>query len=192
MLKFNIFVFLAAFLLFAGTADAQNREKSPQGKSQTQIGTDWIEVSYSRPILRGRRAVFGENQNDPSVYAGAPVWRFGANTSTRLMTETALTFGDTTVPAGEYSLFAEIGESGWTLIVSDHKAQKVYKEGEGIWGSYGYDSSKDVVRVPFDISKNEHSEDQFTIGFLDVTEAGGILAFWWGDTMGMAAFGVAE
>lgn len=191
MRRFNFMVILFGLLLFAGTALGQEREKSPKGKAATQIGNDWIEVTYSRPILRGRRAVFGENQDDQSVYAGAPVWRFGANTSTRLHTEVALDMGGTTVPAGEYSLFVEIGSDGWTLIVSSHAAQKKYKEGDGIWGSYGYDSAKDVARVPMQVSRLDGSVDQMTIGFMNVTEKGGTLAMWWDDTMAAAPFTVA-
>ncbi|NND71803.1 MAG: DUF2911 domain-containing protein [Rhodothermales bacterium] len=192
MFRLNLFIIAAAMLMLVGSADAQDREKSPRGKAATQIGNAWIEVDYSRPILRGRRAIFGENQADTGVYAGAPVWRFGANTSTRLMTEIPLMFGDSLVEPGEYSLFAEIAEGDWTLIVSSHKAQKRYQEGDGLWGSYGYDSAKDVARVPLNIVKMDSSVDQFTIGFMNVTDAGGSLAFWWDNTMGSAAFQVAQ
>ena len=37
-----------------------------------------------------------------------PVWRAGANVSTRLKTEVPLTFGGKTVPPGEYSLFIDL------------------------------------------------------------------------------------
>ena len=188
MQHLKFFIFMFGFLLLAGTAFGQNKEKSPRGHAATQIGSDWIEVDYGRPILRGRRAIFGENQDDQSVYAGAPVWRFGANTSTRLRSDTDLMIGGTHVPAGEYSLFVDIGADGWTLIVSSHAAQKVYKEGEGLWGSYGYDSAKDVARVPMQVSKLDGSVDQFTIGFMNVTEKGGMLAMWWDDTMAAAPF----
>lgn len=191
MRPLNVIVLLFGFLLFAGTALGQEREKSPKGKAATQIGNDWVEVTYSRPILRGRRAIFGENQDDQSVYAGAPVWRFGANVSTRLHTELPLEMGGTTVPAGEYSLFAQIESDGWTLIVSSHKAQKKYKEGDGLWGSYGYDSANDVARIPMNVSKLDGSVDQFTIGFMNVTDEGGTLAMWWDDTMAAAPFTVA-
>ena len=188
MLRLNLFLFIAAALLLVDTSEAQNRAKSPAGKAATQIGEAWVEVEYSRPILRGRRAIFGENQADQGVYAGAEVWRFGANKSTRLKTEVALKFGDTVVEPGEYSLFAEIKEGDWTLIISSHAAQARYQQGEGLWGSYGYDSGKDVARATLNISKIASSVDQFTIGFMDVTDEGGKIAFWWDDTMGVASF----
>ena len=47
-----------------------------------------------------------------------PVWRAGANASTRLNTEAALTFGDQKVPAGEYTLFIDVkSPTSWTLMV---------------------------------------------------------------------------
>src|SRR5437764_12727612 len=88
-------------------------------------GGKWIEITYGRPLARGRD-VFGsgENYGKAALDVGAPgfppppVWRAGANVSTRLKTEAALAFGGKTVPAGEYSLFIDLKPSQWTLIVS--------------------------------------------------------------------------
>ena len=78
----------------------------------------WIEISYGRPIKRGRDlwgagADYGRTLND-----GAPVWRAGANVSTRLKSEVGLVINGKTVPAGEYSLFIDLKPNNWTLIVS--------------------------------------------------------------------------
>ena len=128
--------FLASSLLAAGLAPAQERKPaSPAGAAATQVGGKWsapnkegerspeggkwIEVSYSRPILRGRTNIFGKGADyGKLVYGGAPVWRAGANTTTRLKTEVPLVLAGKTLPAGEYSLFVDLKESGWTLIVS--------------------------------------------------------------------------
>ena len=100
---------------------------------ETYQGGKWIEIKHGRPLQRGRDlfgsgADYGKAANDvggPGIPA-PPVWRAGANKSTRLMTEVPLTFGKTTVPAGEYSLFIDLKLPAWTLIISSWPAQSKY------------------------------------------------------------------
>jgi hypothetical protein len=68
-----------------------------------------------RPLQRGRDlfgsgANYGKAANDVGTptFPAPPVWRAGANVSTRLRTEVPLLLGKTTVPAGEYSLFIDL------------------------------------------------------------------------------------
>ena len=35
---------------------------SPSGRASTQIGDHWIDVTYGRPILRGRDGIFGAGE----------------------------------------------------------------------------------------------------------------------------------
>ena len=127
--------------LIALPATAQ--PKSPRGQAATQTGAGfakWVSVDYSRPILRGRQGIFGEaDAYGQKVNAGAPVWRAGADTSTRLKTDVPLNFGGTALPAGEYSLFIALeSPSAWTLILSSHGAEAQYnflvaiKKSEGV------------------------------------------------------------
>src|SRR5687768_15537117 len=100
---------------------AQDRPLSPPGTAATMVGGQWvknadgemvyqggkwIEVSYSRPILRQRDNIFGSGATYGKTVAGdAPVWRVGANQTTSFTTEVPLVFGANTLPAGEYSMF---------------------------------------------------------------------------------------
>jgi len=191
----KLVLFLMVLVLGTGAVFAQSdRPASPRGEVSTQIGGKWIVIDYGRPILRGRRGVFGADQDyGKKLYAGAPVWRLGANKSTRINTEIDLMFGDKKLPAGEYSMFAELGQSGWTLIFSSHAAKNSGREqGDGIWGSYNYDSAKDVIRVPMKTGTMPNSVDQLTIVFMDVTESGGLLGIAWDNVMGEAAFKVGS
>ena len=186
---------LGAFIVTLLINDVQaQRPASPRGEAATQIGDAWIAVDYGRPILRGRSEIFGSGDTyGDGVRASAPVWRAGANKSTRLMTDISLKFGDTVVPAGEYSLFVDLKPDDWTLIVSAHGAKNSGREeGDGLWGSYNYTPDKDVVRVPMDVNFSYLSTDQFTIGFYDVTEAGGKLAMRWEHSVAVVGFEVAE
>ncbi len=202
------FSLLAAFALSAGIAAAQDQAKplSPHGMAATQVGGKWtadkdgesrysggkwIEIDYSRPILRGRENIFGSGADyGKKVNAGAPVWRLGANQTTKLTTEVPIALGGKTLAAGNYDLFAELKESGWTLIVSTQPTQAKYdpKDKTSIWGSYGYDPKYDVVRVPMKMKKLEHSVDQFTIAFIDGTDHGGAIAMAWGKDAAIVPF----
>jgi hypothetical protein len=202
---------LMTLLVGAGIAAAQDkRPLSPAGSAATQVGGKytqdktgasrygdgkWIEITYSRPILRGRADIFGSGADyGKTVNAGAPVWRLGANQTTRLTTEVPLTINGKTLAAGSYDLFVELKENAWTLIVSTQPTQAKYdpKDKSAIWGSYDYDPKFDVVRAPMTMSKPPHSVDQLTIAFLDMTDAGGKLAVAWDGQAGMVDFTVGH
>lgn len=194
------FPLIAAVLLVAASAALAQRPASPRGEAAIQVGGEyeerryvggkWITVDYGRPILRGRTGIFGEGSDyGKGANAGAPVWRAGANQSTRLMTEVDLKFGDKTLPAGEYSMFIDLKEGDWTLIMSTHAAKNGFREpGEGLWGAYNYTPDKDVLRVSMDVDSTPVSYEQLTISFVNVTAEGGSLALMWENTVGMASF----
>jgi hypothetical protein len=84
------------------------------GRETYQNGK-WIEITYGRPRQRGRDLFgSGENCGKAALDVGAPgfpappVWRAGANMTTRLTTEATLTFGDKKVAPGAYSLFVDL------------------------------------------------------------------------------------
>ncbi len=194
------FPLIAAVLLVGASAALAQRPASPRGEAAIQVGGEyeerryvggkWITVDYGRPILRGRTGIFGEGSDyGKGANAGAPVWRAGANQSTRFMTEVDLKFGDKTLPAGEYSMFIDLKEGDWTLIMSTHSAKQGFREpGEGLWGAYNYTPDKDVLRVSMDVDSTPVSYEQLTISFVNVTAEGGSLALMWENTVGMASF----
>ena len=67
---------------------------------ENYVGGKWIEVTYGRPLQR-QRDLFGSGPNygkavndvGTATFPAPPVWRAGANVSTRLKTEVALEFG---------------------------------------------------------------------------------------------------
>ena len=177
-------------------AAAQERPSSPEGAASTQIGDAWIDITYSRPILRGRSGIFGAGDEYGQVLnAQGPVWRVGANVTTRIKTEADLMIGGTTVPAGEYSFFIELKEGAWTAIISKQDYMETFdrdKMAEGLtWGAYGYNPEHDVVRADMITSTEEFSIDQMTILFTGVSDAGGEIVVMWDNQMGTLQFGVA-
>ena len=180
-----------------GTAAIQVGDWKPGDTNDARIKAGkWIEVAYGRPLKRGRESVFGAGADyGKTVNAGSPVWRAGANVSTRLKTEVPLTFGTTTVPAGEYSLFIELkGPAAWTMILSTHQAQTTYDPNDKVklWGSYGYTPDKDVLRVPMKVEALPYSMEQLTFVFADVTGTSGALRLMWDTTTASVAFKVAK
>jgi hypothetical protein len=158
----------------------------------------WLEITYGRPSLRGRDvfgsgAQYGKALIDLPLgdWGPPPVWRAGANVSTRLNTEAKLTFGDKTVPPGEYSLFIDVkGPRDWTLIVSGWPAQQRFdqKDKTALWGAYGYTPEKDVARVAMQVDTIPFSVEQLTWSFVNMTPNGGSVAIMWARTMASATF----
>ncbi len=180
----------------AGTAATQVGGKYvPVQNGQKYQGGKWIEVTYGRPIKRGRANLFGSGADyGKAVSDGSPVWRAGANQTTRLKTEVPLVFEGKTIPAGDYSVFVDLKENGWTLIFSTWPAQEKYdlKNKEALWGSYGYTPDKDVLRVPMKLDVLPFSADQFSIAFIDMTAEGGTLAMMWDKTIASVSFKVGS
>jgi hypothetical protein len=187
----------------AGTvlaAQAPSRPSSPRGTAEIEVagkwetvkgqngrerqvfqGGKWVTLEYGRPLKRGRELFGTGDAYATRLNAGAPVWRAGADPSTLLKTEAPLVIGGKTLPPGDYVLFIELKPAAWTLIVSSHKRQEKYDPNNKaeIWGAYGYDASKDVVRVPMTVNTIPFSVEQLTWGFTDVTDKGFVLQIWW-------------
>ena len=176
---------------------------SPAGGSATQVGGyydpvrgfvngDWIEVRYGRPLKRGRDT-FGADDYREHLNDGAPIWRAGANQTTRLITDVPLVFGTTTIASGEYTLFIDLGATPWEFIVSSWPAQVGYDADnrEALFGAFEYTPDRDVVRLPMTVETLPRSFDQLSWQFLDMTDTGGTLALLWDTKLFSVPFTVA-
>ena len=116
------------------------------------------------------------------------------NQTTRFKTEVPLVVAGKTLPAGEYSLFVDLKPGAWTFVLSTEPFQQKYDANNktDTWGSDNYDPKFDVVRVPMKTTIGTLSVEQFTIGFVDMTQLGGTLAMWWDKTMATVAFTVGS
>lgn len=170
---------------------ASERETFTMGGARYQGGR-WIDITYGRPMLRGREAFGGTGaEYGKATYAGAPVWRAGANVSTRLKTEVPLVIGTTTVPAGEYSLFIELLQpTEWTFIVSGWAAAPRFDSTDGLYGAFGYTPDKDLVRTAMTVDTLPYTVEQLTWQFLDMTADSGRMAIMWDRTIASVPFRV--
>ena len=186
--------------------EGQARLPSPRGEATTQIGGAynadgayeggwWILVDYGRPILRGRENMFGSGPTYGDAFLlGAPMWRIGANLSTRFHAGTDLMFGNQRLPAGEYSIFAVLEKDEWTLIFSTWGVKQTFQEANpnALWGSYGYTDERDVLRTPMSVQTIARAADQLIITFTNMTQQGGDFTIWFDDQLATVPFRMAR
>lgn len=191
----------------AQTVPAVTLPASPSGQAAIQVGGTWVTnnntsqyrdgkwivIDYGRPILRGRQNIFGRGADyGQAITAGAPLWRAGANATTRLTTQTALQFGGRTIQPGVYNVLVELKEDAWTLVLSTQPIQEKYDPADkvNLFGAYNYDPKFEVLRAPMSLGTAPVSSEQFTITFVDVTSAGGTLLMTWDTTAARIPFTV--
>jgi hypothetical protein len=172
-----------------GTWATGGRQTFAAGRGTYQNGK-WIEIDYGRPLKRGR-TIFGSGANyGASLLIGAPIWRAGADVTTRLRSEVPLTIGGKTVAAGEYSVFVDLKENNWTFVLSTWPAQQTYDPNnhDALWGAYNYTPDKDLVRAKMTLETLPHAHEQLSWEFVDVTNTGGSLALAWDRTQALVGF----
>ncbi len=133
-MKNVLFCFLTGVLL-APAAQAQTKITAPSLSPATHIrqefSTSFIDLTYSRPSLRGRVA-FGQ------LVPNGTVWRTGANTVTKVRFGEEVKINGQAVPAGTYALLTIPSAREWTFILNRDTAQ---------WGNYDYKQALDVLRA---------------------------------------------
>ena len=131
--------------------------KTPQPSTPQYVKQDFglssIELSYSRPDMRGRK-IFGD------LVPYGKVWRTGANQATTLTFGDAVTIAGTTIPAGKYGLLTIPGPDQWTVIIT-HQLD--------VTNPAAYKQDQDVLRIPVKPQQVSFSVETFTIMFGNVT-----------------------
>jgi len=204
--------FVVAFGLALG-AQGSTRPMSPDGSSSAQVlgqwtqgarpsftlgrgsyqNGQWIDISYGRPLKRGRD-LWGSGPNyGKDALVDTSIWRAGANVSTQLKNAVPIVLGGKTIPAGTYTIFIDLKENNWTLVVSSWAAQAKYDPNDksALWGSYSYTPDKDLVRTPMKLETLPHSFEQLSWQFLDMTPNSGTLALVWDKVLASVPFKTA-
>lgn len=153
--------------LVAASTEYGGRALGPLSSRDTvraTLGSAAIWVDYGRPSKRGRE-IFG------SVVPWNTVWRTGANAATQLQTSADLVIGNTTVPAGTYTLWTLPSPKGWKLIVNRQAGQ---------WGTM-YDPVRDLARVDLKVETLPEAVETFTVA-IEGTGSSGMLRMSWDQT----------
>ena len=151
--------FILSVLFVAATVAsfAQGQLKLPALSPNAKISQDFsvsnIEISYSRPSMRGRK-IFGE------VVPFGKVWRTGANSATKIKIGEDMEIGGQKVKAGEYAIYTIPGKDKWEVILNS---------GTGNWGTDGYAKDADLARFTVKPSSIEGNCQTFTIMITDIT-----------------------
>jgi tetratricopeptide (TPR) repeat protein len=146
-------MFLVAASVITCAAYSQNNLKVPAPSPSATIKQDFalssVEVSYSRPGMKGRK-IFGD------LVPYDKVWRTGANSPTTITFGDEVTIGGKKVPAGKYGLLTIPGQQEWTIIIS--KSTEVSSPS-------AYKESDDVVRVKAKANELPFPVETFMITF---------------------------
>jgi hypothetical protein len=158
----------------AKPAPDKTKRTSPAAHAEFQFGDGkTVIIDYSSPRAKGRK-IFG------GLIPFGQVWRAGANEATTFVTNTDLTVGGKTVPAGSYTIFVIPNQDKWTLIINK-------KTGE--WGSPYPGEASELLRVDMTVSTLPSPQEDFTIAF-DKTGNGCALKMEWETTQ--ASVDIAE
>ncbi len=160
----------------------EHKRVSPHETISKTINDGLVVVVYGRPYQKDPK-----NGEARKIWGGlvpfGKVWRTGADEATLLVTAKPLTFGDTTIPAGAYSLF--------TLPTEDGGAKLIVSKQLGEWGAYTYDEKQDLARIDLKKETLTAPVDEFTMA-LDKDGSGGVLKLMWENTGYSVAFTVKK
>ena len=167
MKKLMLFTVLCSGLLLAEAQPIKTPSPSSTQTVKQEFGLSSIELSYSRPNMKGRK-IFGD------LVPYDALWRTGANSATTLTFGDDVTIGGTKIPAGKYGLLTMPGATEWTIIITKQT---------DVTSPAAYKADQDVVRVkvkpnamlPFTV-------ESFTIFFDDVKANSTNLVLVWDKT----------
>jgi tetratricopeptide (TPR) repeat protein len=165
-------IIVALFAIIGLNANAQIKmpAASPTQTISQDFGLGKIEISYSRPGLKGR-AAFG---NGSLLAPIGIVWRTGANAATKVTFSDPVTIGNTVLAAGSYGLFTIPGEKEWTIIFNTNSKG---------WGSFDYKEAEDVVRLKVPAEKTSNSTETFTINVENIAAESATISLKWATTL---------
>ena len=161
--------------------------KCPAGPAQSSakagvwqtIGLTEVKIKYSRPKVT---AANGTDRTDgiwgkivpyemsPSFRGGVMPWRAGANENTIISFSDDVSIEGQELAAGTYGFHIIVHENG--------EATLVFNEDYHQWGSFGYDESKDVLRIKIQTEEVVRTEE-LTYDFSDVTQKSAVCALSW-------------
>ena len=179
----------AAMLLSTAALEAQQQKRaastggvSPHETTSAVIDGCRVTITYGRPFTKDPktgepRKIWGE------LVPWDKAWRTGSDEATVLITQKPLMFGDTTIPAGAYTLYTIPTESGTSKLAISKNL--------GAWG-VPVDEKNDLARVDLKKEPAEKQTNQFTMAVGKNPDGGGLIKLMWEDTQFTAPFTVKK
>lgn len=179
------FAHLAAVLALSTAALAHG---APRGTATATLDGKKVTVEYGRPSLNGRTLADLMKQLPEDG-----MWRAGVDQVTTFTTEAPLLIGDKKVPAGKYTLYVHLAESGERRLALNTDLGVPLKtyvpkaspdRADLPWPHIGdYDKSigaKEVVRALMKKEEAKEPVDMFTIA-LTPAKGGATMNLAWGE-----------
>jgi hypothetical protein len=154
MKKFLSLSAIGCLLLLSASAQTF-RTPSPSVPQfiRQDFGLSAIELSYSRPGVKGRK-IFGD------LVPFGKVWRTGANQATTLTFGDTVTIGGVAIAPGKYGLLTIPGADEWTFIITRQT---------DVTNPAAYKQDQDIVRAHATPHQLPFSVETFTIEFSNIT-----------------------
>lgn len=108
-----------------------------------------LKVTYSRPQKKGRK-IFGE------LLEYGKVWRIGANESTEISMNQAITVAGKDLPWNTYNMYAVVNEKSWDIIFNTDRPA---------WGAANRDETKDALTVTVPVEMGTEDLENLNIKF---------------------------
>ena len=167
----KILIIASAFILSSsiGTAQVNMPAPSPTQTIIQDFGLGKIDLTYSRPGLKGRQA-FGENSE--LVPLGKP-WRTGANAATKIHFSDKVSVGGTQLDTGSYVIYTIPGKDKWDIVLS---------KGNAYPGQEGFTTSDDILHYKAAVITHKQRVETFTMQFANLKNESCDLIFKWANT----------
>lgn len=166
----KIMMLAATLCSLASFAQIKMPAPSPTQKITQEFGIGSIELTYSRPSLKGR-SLLKENSDLAPL---GKLWRTGANAATRIVFSDKVMLGGKLLDTGTYVLYTIPGKEYWEIILN---------KGLNNWGTDGYKESEDVVHTKVKAEKIDRDIETFTMQFSNVQPESCKLDIRWGNTL---------
>lgn len=162
-MKLQLFFLLLTVLISIKTeAQEAKTRPSPLAITSARYKETYIKITYSQPRKNGRE-IFGE------LVPFDKLWRTGANEATELTCTKDILINGFLLKAGTYSLFSIPNQIKWTIIINSDL---------GLWGSYNYNTKKDVFRFDVPVLTSESIYEAFTIQLDQKNDVADLLMLW--------------
>jgi hypothetical protein len=163
-------LFLSAGITLLSLGMNAQSLKTPQPSStqtiKQDLGIGSVELSYSRPGMKGRK-IFGD------LVPFGKVWRTGANSATTLQFSDSVTIGGTRIAPGKYGLLTIPDKDQWTVIISQQT---------DVTSPAAYQQDKDLARLTVKPVNNAPAVETFTMQFANVKANSADLQIMWDNT----------
>ncbi len=159
----------------SGGEQAAPAPSGNRGTVEIALGATQVSIHYGRPQLQGRDML--------SQLQDGQIWRLGMNDATTFETNSDLTFGDTVIQAGRYSIWAKkVSSDDWRLIFNSEP---------DIWG-LDHNPASDIAEIGLETSDLAETVEQFTIELHPIDDGNAEVLMKWATLQLRAALSVSE